>query len=105
MTSFFNTIGLSGEQLGSAEAQAKTQEQKVAQFIRENSREWHTPTSVWRELFRESIPLTSVRRAMTNLTDAGELAKSSHATFSGLYGKPQHAWRYSDRTITGTLFD
>lgn len=38
-----------------------------------------------------SAPITSVRRAMTNLTQRGELVRQPR-TIEGLYGRPVHLW-------------
>lgn len=37
-------------------------------------------------------PLTSVRRALTNLTRAGELERTPETTI-GRYGRPVHLWK------------
>jgi hypothetical protein len=39
-----------------------------------------------------SAPLTSIRRAMTNLTEDGQLVKTDLQR-TGPYGKPEHLWR------------
>ena len=41
--------------------------------------------------FLKAWPITSVRRAITNLTTAGELVKTNN-TVTGMYGKPEHLW-------------
>ena len=39
-----------------------------------------------------SWPLTSVRRAITNLSTDGDLIKTNE-TVIGIYGKPEHLWK------------
>ena len=42
------------------------------------------------------VPLTSVRRAVTNLEKSGRLEKTG-AMRAGGYGKPNHVWKVKDR--------
>lgn len=42
-----------------------------------------------------SAPITSVRRAMTNLTQRGELVRQPR-TIEGLYGRPVHLWALAE---------
>jgi hypothetical protein len=46
----------------------------------------------WALQYGEKIPITSVRRAITVLTDKKKLIKTDH-TRSGLYGKKEYIWR------------
>lgn len=43
----------------------------------------------------EKIPITSIRRAMTNLTEKGYIFKTNHQRTS-LYGKPEYIWEIKD---------
>ena len=45
--------------------------------------------------FNNVWPLTSVRRAITNLSSDGELVKTNDKV-TGIYGKPEHLWRLND---------
>ena len=49
-----------------------------------------SPSMVY-DAFLKAWPITSVRRAITNLTTAGELVKTN-STVTGMYGKPEHLW-------------
>ena len=42
-------------------------------------------------------PLTSIRRAITNLSKAGRLIKTGQLA-TGLYGKPENKWRITYET-------
>ncbi len=92
---FYNTINLEAKELDEAEQAALTQEQRILRFFIMRGRgSSAAPSGVCKDLFDDSIPLTSVRRAMTNLTSRGDLIKSS-AMINGLYGKPEHLWTVS----------
>lgn len=88
--SFYNTNDLAGAELRQAQLQAATQEQLVEAIFRSSTRSRLTPEGVlvW---MPTGTPLTSVRRAMTNLTKAGRLVKLSQFA-RGQYGKPIHYW-------------
>lgn len=90
--SYFNTNRLSGDDLRQAELDANAQEAAVVAVFK-RLRKSLAPHEVWDaspELSK--APLTSVRRAMTSLTDRGVLIKTDRMVM-GIYGKPVHLWR------------
>ena len=55
----------------------------------------------------EKWPITSIRRAMTNLTDDGMIVKTQE-TVKGVYGKNEHLWSLPEKTLElkqALLFD
>ena len=90
MHSFHNTIDLRGEQLARAHARAATQEEIVLGIFHASHKGLLTPEDVLR-LMPARTPITSVRRAMTNLTERGQLVKTEHFTL-GQYGVRVHYW-------------
>ena len=55
----------------------------------------------------EKWPITSIRRAMTNLTDDGMIVKTQK-TVKGVYGKSEHLWALPNKPATAeqtVLFD
>lgn len=93
---FFNTIELTGRQLAEAKVRAGTQNEKVLRYFMGKAGVPLGPSDVWRELFNEKIPLTSVRRAMTVLADKGNLEKLP-LQGQGAFGAPEHKWRLAPR--------
>lgn len=92
--SFYNTIHLEAKELTEAEQNALTQEQRILRFvIRFHGREGSfAPSAIQKSVFEgEGVPITSVRRAITSLTNRGDLLKS-RAMIIGPYGKPEHLW-------------
>lgn len=89
---FHNTIGLRGDDLASAHRACSRQESAVLEVFRHHARPL-TPSDVWRLTSDagHQWPLTSVRRAITNLTDDGRLVKLARQR-TGIYGKPEHHW-------------
>ena len=93
---FYNTIKLSGVDLQSARDNAKSQEDFI-KFIFTNEPDLEITPSQMLELFGKNVPLTSVRRALTNLTNENFLEKTETMA-EGLYGKPEHIWKLKSKT-------
>jgi hypothetical protein len=92
--SYYNTVALTGAELSAAIAAAQTQDEKVLCIFRRHPRIALSPSQVWRLGYGEhglKWLLTSCRRSITNLTDAGCL----HATgqrVMGLYAHREGTW-------------
>lgn len=90
--SFHNTIGAAGRDLQEAEFRAGSQEIAILSFFKSRPARMFTPSEIHKRLFDPiTTPLTSVRRAITNLTRAGYLLKTDIKT-TGPYGMPEHCW-------------
>jgi hypothetical protein len=90
---YHNTTNEGGEQLEAFKEKAKTQDQEVLRFIKDQF--VCSPSYVWKMLYHQSVPLTSVRRAITNLTKEGKLMKTQSKAV-GPYGRPEYCWKYCD---------
>lgn len=90
--SFHNTTNLDGTVLGLSEEKAKRQERRVLKIFQDNQC-FMSPQYVWHfsGMDVENIPLTSVRRAITNLTESGQLVKTKKKVI-GKYGAKTHCW-------------
>ena len=86
---YYNTPHLDGDNLKKAERQAETQEEMIYEYFRSCGGPL-APHHVHQAIL-PNVPLTSVRRAMTNLTNAGKLVKTAYMV-DGIYGKQSHTW-------------
>ena len=86
---FYNTINENPSELARSQIKAKTQEQKIINCFKQYER----PLSPWMVLSISGLncPITSIRRAMTNLSDDGKLEKTKDFVM-GNYGKKEHLW-------------
>ncbi len=91
MNNFFNTIGSEGTDLKQYILKAKGQELKILTIFNSHP-DYLTPDMVHSLGFDDSTPITSIRRAMSNLTDKGLLIKTERMV-KGNYGKLTHCWR------------
>ena len=102
---YYNTTRLEGEQLEKAETKAKSQEQIIFEYFEMKSiaaksvttkklEDGYSPAQLWAILsdMGYKYPLTSVRRAISNLTIDGKLIKTEEKRI-GLYGSPEYVWR------------
>lgn len=101
-TSYYNTTHSVHPDLGKFEQKAQGQEEQILDYFKGIHR-GRSPSQVLAALFDASVPLTSVRRAMTNLTNAGELIKTN-TQIRGPYGRPEYQWRRAYKYDQGELF-
>lgn len=88
--SYHNTNNLVGAELHKADQAAKGQEADILRFFQARPGMYLTPEDASAAVSART-PLTSVRRAISNLTDKGLLRKTT-AMRQGKYGKPIHHW-------------
>jgi hypothetical protein len=99
-SSFYNTTGLAGKQLERRIEQAESQEEAVEALFEAHPAAALTPFEV-QEAALPGSPITSVRRAITNLTGEGVLRKTDHQK-EGPHGDPNCTWTLAREP---TLFD
>ena len=92
--SYYNTNKLKGFDLKEANRKASTQEDRILHFFERNKGNRYSPEEIQTYCQMATRPLTSVRRAITNLTSDGYLRKTNDMK-PGIYGKPVHTWEFS----------
>lgn len=94
--SYYNTTNQAGNVLAEHEASALTQEEKILELFVDLTPKGYenlTPFDVQNLLFHnDGTPITSIRRAMTNLSLDNKLVKTDIQR-TGAYGRLCHAWR------------
>lgn len=88
--SYHNTTESSGQLLDKYEIKAKSQEDKILDWFKYHEQAV-TPSHTLRVLFASQVPLTSVRRAMSNLAKHGDLVKTGEQR-KGPYGRLEYCW-------------
>lgn len=73
------------------ERSAKNQEEEILDLYKKHHPRALSPSQVHR-MTGYKWPITSVRRAITNLTNKGALQKTDR-TVEGQYGRPECMWR------------
>tara|TARA_Y100001973_G_C5170564_1_gene318775 strand:+ start:1155 stop:1466 length:312 start_codon:yes stop_codon:yes gene_type:complete len=100
---YYNTTNETGKTLTKSWDKSKTQEDRIMDYFRHVCRKvnnnykerwFKTPFDVC-EAFDNQYPITSIRRAMTNLTAKGKLRKTA-AKGQGRYGKMNFCWTLNE---------
>ena len=93
--SFYNTINETGDQLKESTKKTKNQYERILDFFKKNDTQLLTPPQIRGYVFGNMVPLTSVRRALTDLTNDDKLTMTQ-VMRKGEYGKPNHCWKLND---------
>ncbi len=93
MEQYYNTNHLQGESLVNAIETNRTQNQRVIDIFKVHKKPL-SASQVWNYFGDVRVPLTSIRRAMTNLMLEGSLRKTD-VMITGMYGKPEHLYSLS----------
>ena len=102
---FYNTNQESLNEASDSSAKAAKQSDVIFALF-EMTKTPMSPSMVYKALGQE-WPITSIRRAITNLTDDGEIVKTQKTT-KGIYGKKEHLWALPEKPTTteqAVLFD
>lgn len=91
MSTYYNTTNLSGDELKEKEKKVSTQEQAILKLFQRNPGKDFTPSEVL-AILELQCPITSVRRAITNLTMQGELTRLNKKRM-GDYGMNTYCWK------------
>ena len=86
MSSYFNTTNSTGANLKQFEQKAQSQEEIIKGIFKKNTTTGLTAVEVMYKFPEKRVPLTSIRRAMTNLTEEGFLVKTQLKR-EGLFGR------------------
>lgn len=88
--SYYNTNKIKGDALKTSQKKTESQESLIYNFFLDNEE----PLSPSMILNKSDLncPITSIRRALTNLTLDKKIIKTSR-TVKGIYGKPEHLWK------------
>lgn len=92
MKHYHNTTYAEGHVLAGYESKAETQDESVKELLSHNPTYYFTAEQVHKSVM-ENAPLTSARRALSNLYRDGYIEKSDNRV-QGKYGNPITLWRW-----------
>lgn len=101
MKTYYNTNNELGATLETSKKKASYQANVILDFFNRNAGQSYTPCEVLtfcfpkHPHFNEGVPITSVRRAITNLTLKGLLVKTGTMKL-GYQGKMVHTWKLNN---------
>ena len=91
---YYNTNEETGSSLRNSRSKTKTQEEIILDFFKSNPNLQLSPFEI-QNILGLNAPITSIRRAMTNLATNGDLRKTKLMKI-GPYGKHVHTWRLNN---------
>jgi len=95
MNKYYNTTNEKGSDLRKNISKANYQNTRVMELFQdESSDSGYSPSQVM-HLALPNAPITSVRRAMSDLTEAGYLTKTQDKRY-GIYGRLEYIWKLSE---------
>lgn len=100
--SYYNTTNESGTTLKNNVAKAEGQEEKIFklfqldfEYLNKCKKPYIGLTPVDVLDFFPKYPITSIRRALTNLTKQGKLIKTDEKRI-GMYGRSEYVWKLNE---------
>lgn len=94
---YFNTNVATGQTLLKFRKKADAQEERILSFFeKENDKEW-SPHEVWKILYTESTPITSVRARISVMAKIGIL-KYTGKMVTSPYGRPERLYTIGYKT-------
>ena len=96
---YYNTLNESKTVVKESKEKAKKQKDQIFAIFRHTLRPM-TPAEIWEGYGykNDNVPLTSIRRAITNLESEG-LLKKTDIQKPGAYGKMNHCWEYKIEVV------
>jgi hypothetical protein len=79
-----------GPELAESTKKAKTQEAQLLQMYRMNRQ--LSASQAWKLYPGKNTPITSIRRGISNLCNAGKLVKTDQMVM-GIFGKKEHLYK------------
>lgn len=97
--SYYNTNNLTGSDLKEAIIKAEKQEEAI-ELLYANSDRSYSPSQVLGLMNKagKQWPITSLRRAITNLQKKGVLVKTGEMV-KGMYSSPENTWKYKRQAV------
>ena len=93
---YYNTNNEEGANL--LRSRMNTQKQEDVIYLLFNGNDVHLSPDMIKTLLVQDYPITSIRRALTNLTDKGLLKKTNEMVM-GKYGKKTHTWKLAESEV------
>lgn len=88
---YYNTNGLNAAEKKEATKRTKIQQEVVKTIFLKHKK---MTASECHKIFNQNVPITSIRRAISDLKSEGILIKTD-VTKDGLYGAPEHIYSLS----------
>lgn len=99
MESYFNTTNVTAPLLTQYASKAESQEETIRRIFKNMTTSGLTAVEVMYKYPDKRVPLTSIRRALSNLVEAGFLVKTDFKR-EGLFGRDNYIYRLNTGQMT-----
>ncbi|MCP4568363.1 MAG: hypothetical protein GY841_12365 [FCB group bacterium] len=99
---YYNTTAETGDRLKDSETKTGTQTDRILSYFKSRPTGLFSPADI-QDRVLPGAPLTSVRRAMTDLTADGLLRKTGRLV-PGKFGKLNYCWKLAAAPVQLSLF-
>lgn len=89
---YFNTTGLQNPELNECREKAQSQTEAVLRFFQRHEGANFSAWEVWKYMKLKNVPITSIRRALTDLEKAGKIVETGNLRI-GQYGRRCKVWK------------
>lgn len=89
---YHNSVNISGEELKKRERRTESQNDKILKFFQRHDSMNFAAWEVYKYMKLPNVPITSIRRAITDLEKAGCLVKTENKRI-GIYGDKCICWK------------
>ncbi len=89
---YFNTTGLKNPELAEVQQKTKSQTEAVLAFFQRHEGVTFSAWETWKYMKLKNVPITSIRRAISDLERAGKLVETGNLRI-GNYGRKCKCWR------------
>ena len=98
---YYNTNHETGLTLSTSWIKSAQQDELILRLFMDNTNETFKPDEILHlcEVCEKNWPITSIRRAISTLTNQGKLAKTNELR-EGKYGKKTHTWKFVTQVRT-----
>ena len=93
MKEYYNTTNESTEQLEMFESKAKTQSEIIMEFLATQPSIEYGSSQLLRLVFKDTIPITSVRRSISDLVKENKLIYTG-GTREGMFGRNENLIKF-----------
>lgn len=93
---FYNTTKESGQQLLDFQEKTENQEKLIFAFFEKHRDHAFTPFEIMEAMNLIGVPITSIRRAMSDLTKSGKIVKTNKMK-PGRKGRRNYTWKFNGK--------
>ena len=93
MATYYNTNNENGSELLKSIQKGLTQEHTIIDIFKNANNQGYSASQIHKIFGNDNVPLTSIRRAMSNLCYEENFLEMTDKMVMGIYGKKEHIYK------------